>query len=170
MNVSEFRINFILSPKLVVEKEKLNVDFFLSGIEQINRFQKSTLGKTEVLSDLDKHYIAAHEYSKNVLKYAQNSSLVELTTDGIKFSFGIENTREDFAQINNEGKRMWLRQYLEDHILHYTLPALLEKSFNWKEQLSVTECEKFKKLHEAFELSLDKAYDINNTTFCIDGE
>lgn len=170
MRVADFRINFILNPELVVEKEKLSVDFFVPGIQQVEYFKQSTLDKDETLTDLDKHYIAAHDFSKNILEYAQQSSTVEVTPEGIKFSFAIQNNNEDFEEINEEGKRMWLRQFLDDHILHYTLPAMLEKSFNWKQNLSELECEKFKKLHEAFKLALNKAYDLKSSTFYIDGE
>lgn len=170
MSVSEFIINFILSPELVVEKEKLSEDFFVPGIEQVDYFKNATLEKNEPLTELDKHYIEAHDYSKEVLQYAQLSSTVELTPDGIKFSFAIKNVSDNFVQKNEQGQRIWLRQYLDDHILHYTLPAMLEKSFNWKKDLTALECEKFEKLHEAFKLALSQAYDNNNKTFNIIGE
>lgn len=170
MNHSEFRINFILSPELIVKKESLNSDFFEPGIEQLNWFQQNTRNKEEPLTHLDKVYIEAHKYSKNVLEYAQESAQYEETAEGIKFSFAIQNNREDFNEINEEGKRPWLRQYLDDHILHYTLPAILEKSFNWKNNTDPAECEKYKKLHEAFKSALDKAYDLKSPRFWIDGE
>lgn len=170
MNPSEFRINFILSPELVLKKESLSSDFFEPGIEQLNWFQQKTLSKEEPLTDLDKVYIKAHDYSKNVLDHAQKSAQIEETVEGINFSFVIQNNRKDFAEINEEGKRGWLRQYLDDHILHYTIPAMLEKSFNWKNNTDPAECEKFEKLHEAFKLALDKAYELKSPNFWIDGE
>jgi hypothetical protein len=170
MNPSEFRINFVLSPELVLKKESLSSDFFEPGIHQINWFQQKTLNKTEPLSELDKVYINSHEYSKDVLGYAQKSAQTEEIAEGIKFSFSIQNNRKDFAEIDEEGKRGWLRQYLDDHILHYTIPAILEKSFNWDKDTDPADCEKFKKLHEAFKLALEKAYELKSTSFWIDGE
>jgi len=170
MNPSEFHVNFILSPELVFKKESLSADFFEPGINQLNWFQQNTLNKVEPLSDLDKAYIDGHEYSKNVLKYAKQSAQIEETAEGIKFSFAIKNVSKIFAEINEEGKRVWLRQYLDDHILHYTLPAILEKSFNWEKDIDAADCEKFKKLNQAFKLALGKAYELKTATFWIDGE
>jgi hypothetical protein len=104
------------------------------------------------------------------LAYAQKSAQIEETEEGVKFSFAIQNTSKSFSEINDEGKRAWLRQYLDDHILHYTLPAILEKSFNWDKDMEPADCEKFKKLNQGFKLALDKAYELKSSSFWIDGE
>jgi hypothetical protein len=170
MKPTEFRINFILPTDLVLNQATLSSDFLGAGIEQVNWFKQNTLDKEEPLTDLDKHYIAAHDDSIKVLENAQQTAQCEQVDTGIKFSFAITNNLDRFAEINEEGKRPWLRQYLDDHILHYTLPSMLEKSFNWKNDVSVEDTKKFKNLHTAFKESLEKAYELKSSRFWIDGE
>lgn len=170
MSDFEFRVNFNLSKELISNVDTLGNDFFQAGIEQINWFQIKIKNKKDVLNNFDLAYIASNDYSKKVLTYAERSTKIEEKENCINFSFAIKNSEKNFSEINENGKRPWLRQYLDDHILHYSLNALLEKSFNFDNDLDRNACEKFKNMHIAFRNALNNAFSVSSETFWIEGE
>lgn len=168
MDNKDFRVNYILASE-GVNQETLVSDFFDTAIENINWFREKTVSR-ETPFPSDDAYLKALEYTEKELEYGKESSEIVKEGNTIKFSFGIRNSRKDFEIVNEEGRRMWLRQHLDDHFLHYAIPAILEKSFNWKKDADEVTCQRFEKLHEAFEESLKGAYNLKTPTFWIDGE
>jgi hypothetical protein len=168
MEKQDFRVNYIL-PKDLVQKDFLVVDFFDSALNQLEWFRQNTLAREKPFPH-DDVYLKAITYTEDELKYAKENALVEDLEDGVQFSFPIRNTRTDFEQKNEEGRRMWLRQHLDDHFLHYAIPAMLENSFDWRDNKDPVACKRFENHKEAFDSSLDGAYNLKTKTFWIDGE
>ena len=90
--------------------------------------------------------------------------------NNIKLSFDVLANSKSFNKINEEGMRPWLRQHIDDMFLSAIKTGLLEKSFDWKKGAKTTETKKFNLLFEAFEKSLDKAYELSSESFWIEGE
>ncbi len=168
MNIEKnFRVNFVLDNG--VDKDTLISDFFDTAIEKIDWFRQKALSREQPFSN-DKAYLKAISYSEKELVNGKSTAMVEDIENGVKFSFEIKNSRNDFSQVNEEGRRMWLRQHLDDHFIHYAIPSILEKSFNWEKDASEEVCKRFEKLNEAFGKALNGAYNLKTKTFWIDGE
>ena len=168
MSKPDFVVHFVLAPPLV-RVEALLSDFFDTALAQIAWFRQKTLTR-ETRLEHDDAYLSALSYSENELIYAKEHAKTQTTERGIVFSFPIRHTRADFEEKNEEGKRMWLRQHLDDHFLHYSVAAMLEQSFNWEGTQDETTCERFKTHHQAFKQALQGGYHLKTPTFWIDGE
>ncbi len=95
------------------------------------------------------------EYYQKELEYGKETSQIVKDGEKVIFSFGIQNKREDFKIISEDNRKLWLCQHLDDHFLHYMRTAILEKSFDWKENNDKEMNLKFGKLSEELNETLE---------------
>ena len=169
--MTKFQVNCVLQD-VANQKETIINDFFDSAVDMQDFFKSKVLEREKENKSYsnDKMHLKSIEGHIKLLKETKETAKIEVVENNIKLSFDVLAKSKSFNKINEEGMRPWLRQHIDDMFLSAIKTGLLEKSFDWKKGAKTTETKKFNLLFEAFEKSLDKAYELSSESFWIEGE
>lgn len=163
-----FTFTFVLSG-LRHHAESVINDYFDSALEQIEWFKNKALSR-ETPYPSDEAYLRSLEQTRKVLEATKMTATATERGNDLLFTFDIPNHAERFNEISQDGRRLWLRQYFEDFIGHYTRTSILDKSFDWREGTDVVVAARMGELHEAFSQAMEYGNDLHSPRFWIEHE
>lgn len=167
-----YRVNIVFSHK--VNPQTLIDDFFDSAIAQVEKlraiFEEKVKNGVTFPGDNDQYLKFSKQNSKN-LQTQKLSASVETVENGFKLSFDVPH-QEKFDLIDEEGKRMWLRNYIDATTINYVTTGLSAKIMEYISEHKEKPNETFVPflLSNAFYESLKDSYSKKTETFWIDGE
>lgn len=172
-NQPYFVVKYLFDKNLVSKEQVMSL--FTYGLNQIEHQQNKLKDKKE-LSDVDFYYLESLQESKNQTLDFKNNSSIQETETGWLLSLPINWTTQKFNDINTNGIRPWLRNYLEDFFIKHIILGMsmanikmAKKSFESNQDFQ-KEKENLDKINEAFEKSIQNAYLKKSEGFWIDNE
>ncbi len=163
-----FTFTFVLSG-LRHHAESVINDYFDSALEQIEWFKNKALSR-ETPYPHDEAYLRSLEQTRKVLEATKMTATATERGNDLLFTFDIPNHAERFNEISQDGRRLWLRQYFEDFIGHYTRTSILDKSFDWREGNDVVVAARMGELHDALNQAMEQGNDLRSAGFWIEHE
>lgn len=154
--MKEFNVVYVLKD-LEEFKDSIKDTVFAFINEQINDFTSEE--KIKKVSTYEKKF-----YKKLIkdVKEIESTVNIELKNNDLYFSFRIQNSNKDFDEISEGGKRLWLRQHINDVFDLYLRNGLVEKTIWDEDDINKNMYIKIKK-------SFDETY-IKSDLFWIDNE
>lgn len=156
-----FKVCFLFDKNGIQGNKLLDVIFNVTK-ENVNFFKNRNEG------EMKNQYIAL----SNELDTLHHSAKVVEQDDGFLLSLEIPNNSEKFNEISEDGRRLWLRQHIEDIFLKYFRNGLMFKQMEYvKEHLTdVPSSNEFRMLENALNKALDGANNKSTKMFWIVGE
>lgn len=159
--MNTFKVCFLFDKNGMSSNNLLDKIFNVTK-EQVDFFKNKSEG------EIKKSYIAI----SNDLDSLHNSAILEEQEEGILLSLEIPNNSEKFNEVSEDGRRLWLRQYIEDVFLKYFRNGLMSKQMEYvKNNLKdVPFDNEFRVLENKLNKVLDGANNKTTKSFWIVGE
>lgn len=167
-----FRVNIVFSNQ--VNPQTLIDDFFDSAIAQVAKLRDIFEGKVKNGANFpidNDQYLTFSKQNSKALQAQKLSASIETVKNGFKLSFDVPH-QDKFDLIDEEGKRMWLRNYIDATTLNYATTGLADKIMEYINEHKEKPDETFVPflLSNAFKEALKDSYSKKTETFWIDGE
>lgn len=165
-----FRVNYIFTKEMITTETLVN-DLFEIAIGQLDWLRQITENRDIKYSN-DDIYLEFNKIVKNELLKAKETAKAQDVENGINFSFDIPVYSEKFEEVDENGCRKWLRQYINDTFVNYVRGGLMDKQMKYviKHGKEIPSDNKYVVLLKALESSVSSAYKQKEVTFWIDGE
>lgn len=156
----KFVFNFDKTNLSLCELEGL---FFNTAIENIQFFKKRSANE-----NIEKTY----EHMLNELISIKDTASYEEKNDLFTLSFLVKNDSEKFNEISSDGRRLWLRQHIEDICLRYVFGGLISKQMDYvrEHKEDVPDSNKAKTFEKALNKAMKDAYNKVGDYCWIEGE
>ena len=173
--IHKFKINYSLPRELCGDLDTLAHRVFKSAKEDLLHLRSLVVSDKTPLTTNDDYYLKASRETEAAMDAFESTAELKVSnTSTVVFSFEVLNDSDLYAEVSESGRRLWLRQHIDDNFHHYLLPGLLRKTFKIDFSTNVAnspeDIDSYTALMYAFERALDYSAQQPGGLFWIDGE